>query len=57
MRLEDYLALGGHTAQVRSLADTLTRGAWHDDGAPTARRFEVAQAANPWPLGQAPLLG
>jgi hypothetical protein len=57
MRLEDYLALGGHAGHVRSLADTLARGAWHGDGAPTARRFEAAFTANPWPLGQPPLLG
>jgi 6-hydroxynicotinate reductase len=42
---------------VRSLADALARGAWHSDGAPTARRFEALPAANPWPLGHAPLLG
>ena len=57
MRLDDYRALGGHTAHVRSLDDTLARGAWHDDGAPTARRFEALPAVNPWPLGQPPLLG
>ena len=57
MRLDDYRALGGHMAHVRSLADALARGAWHDDGAPTARRFEALPAANPWPLGQPPLLG
>jgi 6-hydroxynicotinate reductase len=57
MRLDDYRALGGHLEHVRSLADSLARGAWHDDGAPTARRFEPIAAANPWPLGQPPLLG
>ena len=57
MALADYRALGGHMAHVRSLADTLARGAWHDDGAPTARRTEPLPAANPWPLGQPPLLG
>jgi hypothetical protein len=57
MRLEDYRALGGHMAHVRSLDDALALGAWHSDGAPTARRFEPLQAANPWPLGQPPLLG
>jgi len=57
MRLDDYRALGGHMEPVRSLADALTRGAWHSDGAPTARRFEPLPAANPWPLGQPPLLG
>jgi 6-hydroxynicotinate reductase len=57
MTLADYLALGGHAGPVRSLADSLVRGAWHDDGAPTARRFEAIAAANPWPLGQPPQLG
>ncbi|MBC8055879.1 MAG: 6-hydroxynicotinate reductase, partial [Rhizobiales bacterium] len=47
MTLDDYRALGGHLAHVRSLDDALARGAWHDDGAPTARRFEPLVAANP----------
>ena len=57
MTLADYQGLGGHMEHVRSLDDALARGAWHDDGAPTARRFEPLPAANPWPLGQPPLLG
>src|SRR5258706_9436673 len=57
MRLADYRALGGHMEHVRSLADALARGAWHNDGAPTARRFEAQPAANPWPLGEPPMLG
>ena len=57
MTLADYRDLGGHMAHVRSLGETLAHGAWHDDGAPTARRFEPLPAANPWPLGQPPLLG
>ncbi|KQW34267.1 hypothetical protein [Rhizobacter sp. Root404] len=57
MTLADYQSLGGHMEHVRSLGDALARGAWHDDGAPTARRFEALSAANPWPLGQPPLLG
>ena len=57
MTLADYRALGGHLDKVRSLADVLSTGAWHDDGAPTARRFEALPAANPWPLGQPPVLG
>ena len=57
MTLADYRALGGHMQHVRSLGDALARGAWHSDGAPTARRFEALPAVNPWPLGQAPLLG
>jgi len=57
MRMDDYRALGGHVEQVRSLAEVLQRGAWHDDGAPTTRRWQRAAAGNPWPLGQPPLLG
>jgi 6-hydroxynicotinate reductase len=57
MRLEDYRLLGGHMEHVRSLSDALARGAWHSDGAPVARRYEPLSPANPWPLGQLPLLG
>jgi hypothetical protein len=57
MRLDDYRALGGHMEHVRSLQEVLASGAWHHDGAPTARRWLPRAAANPWPLGQAPLLG
>ena len=57
MRLDDYLALGGHKEHVRTLDDALARGAWHNDGAPTARRYEALPNGNPWPLGQPPLLG
>ncbi len=57
MRLADYRALGGHMAPVRSIADVLARGAWHSDGAPTARRVEAVRSGNVWPLGQPPLLG
>jgi 6-hydroxynicotinate reductase len=57
MTLADYRDLGGHMDYVRSLDDALARGAWHSDGAPTARRFEPLPAANAWPLGQPPLLG
>ncbi|MFT3717842.1 6-hydroxynicotinate reductase [Pseudorhodoferax sp.] len=57
MRLDDYRRLGGHMAQVRSLADTLAHGAWHDDGAPRARRMLPPAAANGWPVGRPPLLG
>jgi hypothetical protein len=55
MRLDEYQALGGHMEHVRSLAQTLASGAWHHDGAPTARRFEAA--GNAWPLGEPPMLG
>ncbi|TXH45969.1 MAG: 6-hydroxynicotinate reductase, partial [Burkholderiaceae bacterium] len=57
MRLDDYQRLGGHMAYVRSLAQSLATGAWHADGAPTARRTAWQDAANPWPLGRPPMLG
>ncbi|HET6599044.1 MAG TPA: 6-hydroxynicotinate reductase [Burkholderiaceae bacterium] len=57
MRLDDYRALGGHMAPVRSLEQALASGAWHHDGAPTGRRFVGNASANPWPLGEPPMLG
>ncbi len=57
MRLDEYQALGGHMEHVRSLDDALARGAWHNDGAPTARRWVANAGANPWPLGEPPMLG
>ncbi len=57
LRLADYQTLGGHMAYVRPLAQVLASGSWHPDGAPTARRFVAAADGNPWPLGQAPMLG
>ncbi len=57
MRLSDYEGLGGHMGYVRSLADTLAHGAWHNDGAPLQRRLLAPAPANAWPLGQPPLLG
>ncbi|MBP6899633.1 MAG: 6-hydroxynicotinate reductase [Burkholderiaceae bacterium] len=62
MRRDDYQALGGHMAYIRTLQHSLAQGAWHDDGAPTARRFvDVGAGDNPWPnpfpLGRAPVLG
>lgn len=57
MCLADYEALGGHMDHVRSLDDVLKRGAWHNDGAPTARRWAVQAGSNPWPLGEPPMLG
>ena len=57
MRLSDYQALGGHMAHVRSLQEVLTQGAWHNDGAPTALTWQAQPQSNPWPLGQAPMLG
>jgi hypothetical protein len=57
MRLADYEALGGHMGYVRSLADVLAHGAWHNDGAPTGRLTHAFLPANSWPLGVAPMLG
>jgi hypothetical protein len=57
MRLDHYRDLGGHMRFVRPLAEVLASGAWHQDGAPTARRTVAWSAANPWPIGQGPLLG
>jgi hypothetical protein len=57
MRYDDYRALGGHVDHVRALEEVLRVGAWHDDGAPTARRWSLQDASNPWPLGQPPQLG
>ncbi|MGJ7494643.1 6-hydroxynicotinate reductase [Variovorax sp. RT4R15] len=57
MRLDDYAALGGHTGHVFPLEQALARGAWQDDGAPLARQWQQIDAANPWPLGQPPMLG
>jgi hypothetical protein len=58
MKLADYQALGGHMGFVRSLDDSMHKGAWHNDGAPTQLRWETPPAGvNPWPLDQAPMLG
>ncbi|MCW5657685.1 MAG: 6-hydroxynicotinate reductase [Burkholderiaceae bacterium] len=57
MRLSDYRELGGHMRFVRPLSEVLATGAWHHDGAPTARRFVAALPDNPWPIGHGPLLG
>ena len=57
MRAEDFRALGGHLEYVRPLAEVLRDGAWHRDGAPTARRWSSLPGANPWPLGRPPQLG
>lgn len=57
MRLDDYRTLGGHMGFVHTLEDALARGAWHNDGAPTARRIAPATPVNRWPLGDRPLLG
>ncbi len=57
MRRDDYEALGGHMAHIFSLAQALERGAWQDDGAPLTRQWLALDTANPWPLGQPPMLG
>jgi len=57
MKLAEFAALGGHVEHVRPLAQVLVRGGWHQDGAPTARRWLANDVQNPWPLGQVPMLG
>ena len=57
MRLDDFRALGGHVDHVRPLEEVLRHGAWHNDGAPVARRWLQAPAGNPWPLGRPPVIG
>lgn len=57
MRLDDFRALGGHVDHVRPLEEVLRHGAWHNDGAPVARRWIQAPAGNPWPLGRPPVIG
>ena len=57
MSLADFQALGGHTDAVRPLEQVLRTGAWHNDGAPTGRRWMQIASVNPWPLGRPPLIG
>lgn len=57
MKLADYAALGGHMDHVRTLEDALRRGAWHNEGAPSAREWAQISSVNPWPLARPPLLG
>ncbi|MGH8830232.1 MAG: 6-hydroxynicotinate reductase, partial [Polaromonas sp.] len=57
MKLDDYRMLGGHMDHVRSLEDALRRGAWHNEGAPSALEWAQLSPANPWPLARPPLLG
>lgn len=56
MRQSDFEALGGHMDNVRSLEDVLRTGAWHNDGAPTQRRWQP-MLHNPWPIGHPPQNG
>ena len=57
MKLDDYRVLGGHMDHVRSLEEALRRGAWHNEGAPSALEWAQLSPANPWPLARPPLLG
>jgi hypothetical protein len=57
MKLDDYRALGGHMDHVRTLEEALSRGAWHNEGAPSSLQWTALPAANPWPLARPPLLG
>jgi 6-hydroxynicotinate reductase len=57
MKLDDYRALGGHMDHVRTLEQALSRGAWHNEGAPSSLQWEALPPANPWPLARPPLLG
>ena len=57
MRQDDYRALGGHMAQLRSIRDVLAHGIGPGDGAPTARVWAPNAVGNPWPLGALPLVG
>jgi len=57
MRADDYRALGGHMDHVCTLQQVLASGAWHHDGAPTARRWGRHPDPNPWPIGAPPMLG
>ena len=57
MTMDNYRALGGHTAHVRTLETVLSCGAGHTDGAPLKLQWQSAQAINAWPLGNTPMLG
>ncbi len=57
MRMDDFAALGGHVDHVMPLQQVLRQGAWHDDGAPQARRWLRQPPGNAWPIGQPPMLG
>ncbi|MDB5965126.1 MAG: 6-hydroxynicotinate reductase [Polaromonas sp.] len=57
MKLQDYEALGGHMDHVRTLGQALSRGAWHNEGAPSSLAWVALPPGNPWPLARPPLLG
>ena len=45
LRRDDYVALGGHASQIRSVADVMERGGEYLN----PRREAEASRANPWP--------
>jgi hypothetical protein len=57
MKLADFEALGGHMEYVRSLSSVLESGAWHNEGAPTRRRWLQQPQVNAWPAAVGPMLG
>jgi hypothetical protein len=57
MRLADFQALGGHMEYVRSLSSALDTGAWHNEGAPTRRKWLQQPSVNTWPAAVGPMLG
>jgi hypothetical protein len=57
MKLADFEALGGHMEYVRSLSSVLETGAWHNEGAPTRRRWMLQPGVNAWPASVGPMLG
>ena len=57
MRLDEYQALGGHMDYVRPLSSVLESGAWHNEGAPSGRKWIQQPPANSWPAAVGPMLG
>ncbi len=57
MKLADFQALGGHMEYIRSLFSALDTGAWHNEGAPTGRKWLQQPAVNAWPAAVGPMLG
>ena len=50
MTRADYERFGGHMRFVRSLDNSLHKGAWHNDGAPPSVLIQSLPAGVPWPL-------
>ena len=50
MTQQDYLRFGGHMRFVRSLEDTLQKGAWHNDGAPKTVQIQPQVDSQAWPF-------